>query len=310
VRYRYYVSQALLHNKPQSGGAIRRVPAAEIEALVLCGLREHLQASGAEPGSLPGNDRELIERHIERVTLHPTHIKLQLHPCADPPEAGAAAAMAGGNGPAHPPAPVVTLPWSSPVPAAVKGIVHVPAHNTPIKPGRRDQLLTAIAKARLWVDGVAQGSTSFAAIARREGVAERHVRALVPLAFVSPRIVAALLKGTAPADLTVTALARARWSWAEQERRIATHAASKGPGRHPAPQFMPTRHCKPHVKPCGFTRQRCCRRAFNANATSSSLDACATAIHHLRRFHGRRSGREHSPRAFRDNGSSLLLESR
>ena len=63
---------------------------------------------------------------------------------------------------------------------------------------------------------------AFALIARREGMAERHVRLLTSLAFLSPRIVAALLDGTAPADLTVTTLARALpYSWAEQERRLA-----------------------------------------------------------------------------------------
>ena len=58
-------------------------------------------------------------------------------------------------------------------------------------------------------------------IARREGIIERHVRLLLPLAFVSPRILSALLDGTAPANPTVTTLARALpWSWAEQERRL------------------------------------------------------------------------------------------
>src|SRR5437016_14310618 len=42
---------------------------------------------------------------------------------------------------------MITIAWSSPVPATVKGIIHVPAHNTPIKPSRRDALLIAIAKA-------------------------------------------------------------------------------------------------------------------------------------------------------------------
>ena len=108
-----------------------------------------------------------------------------------------------------------------PHPTAVNGIIHVPAHNTPMKPSRRDALLIAIAKARQWVDDLAHGrATDFAAIARREGKAERHIRLLVPLAFVSPRIVAAILDGTAPAGITVTALARALpWCWAEQEQR-------------------------------------------------------------------------------------------
>jgi hypothetical protein len=44
---------------------------------------------------------------------------------------------------------------------------------------------------------------------------------LAPLAFLSPRIVAAIVDGTAPTDLTVTGVARALpYSWAEQEQRI------------------------------------------------------------------------------------------
>jgi hypothetical protein len=111
------------------------------------------------------------------------------------------------------------------VPAAVKGITHVPAHNTPITPSRRETLLMAIAKARNWVDELAQGRVgSCAVLAKREGKVERHIRLLLPLAFLSPRIVSGLLDGTAPAGLTVTALARALpWSWAEQERRIGLH---------------------------------------------------------------------------------------
>jgi site-specific DNA recombinase len=62
---------------------------------------------------------------------------------------------------------------------------------------------------------------SFAMLARREGKAERHIRLLLPLAFVSPQIVSSILEGTAPAGLTITVLARALpWSWAEQERRL------------------------------------------------------------------------------------------
>jgi hypothetical protein len=57
--------------------------------------------------------------------------------------------------------------------------------------------------------------------AASEGKAERHIRLLATLAFVAPGIIAALINGTAPADLTVTGLARALpYSWAEQERLI------------------------------------------------------------------------------------------
>jgi hypothetical protein len=139
----------------------------------------------------------------------PKSIKLQLrHIVEGPHDSGAVS--------------TITIPWRNPASAAVRGIAHVPVHNTPIRPDRREALLIAIAKARRWIDDVASGrAASFAAIARREGRVERHIRLLAPLAFLSPRIVSALLEGTAPAGLTVTALARALPDcWDQQERRV------------------------------------------------------------------------------------------
>ena len=215
ARYRYYVSQAVLQKKPQATGLIGRVPAAEVEALVMTALRNHLQASGTEPQTI-GNERELVEYHLEQVTLTPKHIKLQLRQDVEAPDHAN-----DSQAPPNERLKLIAIPWTSPVSAATKGIIHVPAHNTPMKPSRRDALLTAIATARQWVDDLAHGrAATLAVIARREGIIERHVRLLLPLAFVSPRILSALLDGTAPANLTVTTLARALpWSWAEQERR-------------------------------------------------------------------------------------------
>src|SRR5262249_13206019 len=220
ARYRYYVSQAVLQGKPPPPGLVSRVPAAEIEALVVAALRRHLSARGAGE-QLPDNDRDLLDRHLERVTLTPNHLELRLRQIIEPAQAHGPA-NDGSSGSPIANVTTITVPWTSPVPATVKGIIHVPAHNTPIKAGRREALLIAIAKARLWIDDFAHGrAASFAVIARREGKAERHIRLLAPLAFVSPRIVSALLDGTAQADLTLTKLARALpYCWAEQERRV------------------------------------------------------------------------------------------
>ena len=91
-----------------------------------------------------------------------------------------------------------------------------------MRPESRDALLAAIAKARRWIDNIRLGRiATFAEIATGEAQGERHIRLLAPLAFLSPRILAAIVDGTAPADLTVTVLAKALpYSWAEQERRI------------------------------------------------------------------------------------------
>jgi hypothetical protein len=92
--------------------------------------------------------------------------------------------------------------------AEVKGIVHSPAPRPAMSAESRDMLLTAIAKARRWIDDLVTGrSASFEEIAKREGKVERHIRLLAPLAFVSPKIVAAIVDGSAPANLTVTGLA-------------------------------------------------------------------------------------------------------
>jgi site-specific DNA recombinase len=69
----------------------------------------------------------------------------------------------------------------------------------------RDALLKAIARSRGWVDAILSGHTaSIEEIATAEGLAERHVRFLMPLAFASPRIVAAIAEGDVPRDLTVS----------------------------------------------------------------------------------------------------------
>jgi site-specific DNA recombinase len=221
VRYRYYVSHALLEKQKSEAGAVARVPAPEIEALVLDGVRQQIASSKPEPAM---TDRELVECHIERVIIKSQEVELHFVP------PGAVAAVSS-NEMAHtvqPPAKI-TLPWAAPRFAAVKGIVQAPHASTPMRLESRDALLTAVAKARSWIDDIRSGRAgSFLEIAGREGRCERHIRLLAPLAFLSPRITTAIAGGTAPADLTVTGLAKALpYSWAEQEKKMGL--AGQGP---------------------------------------------------------------------------------
>ena len=120
------------------------------------------------------------------------------------------------------PLQTLTLSWTPRSGSARKGVGHEPsgAHNLDAQ--TRDVLLAAIGRARIWIRDLTEGrARSFDEIACREGKGERHVRLLASLAFVSPRIVAAIVDGNAPAGLTVTGLARALPAgWAEQERQI------------------------------------------------------------------------------------------
>jgi hypothetical protein len=79
VRYRYYVSQALLQNRKAEAGSIARAPAPEVESLVCDGARRQLASMGrSEPvNSLP--DRELIERLVARVIIKPEALDVCLN---------------------------------------------------------------------------------------------------------------------------------------------------------------------------------------------------------------------------------------
>jgi hypothetical protein len=215
ARYRYYVSHALLQNRKQEAGSVTRVPAPEIEQLVLDGIRAHLR-SMEHP--VDGADRDMIERHVDRVIVKPQCVEVRLTPSGakssqphgdEPTESGAAAAA-------------LALPWAAPAFAAVKGVIHDPAAKPAMRPETREALLAAIAKARSWIEDLRLGRVAtFAEIAEREGLGERHIRLLAPLAFAAPRVIAMIADGTAPADLTVTGLAKAlQYSWAQQEERL------------------------------------------------------------------------------------------
>jgi site-specific DNA recombinase len=220
VRYRYYVSQALLQNRKGESGSIARVPAPEVEKLVCDEARRQLAAMGRPELTSSLTARELIERHVARVIVTPQALDVCLNPASeasrhvDDPTLDNPAA---GNSPI-----TITLPWTAPSFAAAKGIIHEPGAKPAMKAESRDALLIAVAKARGWIDAIRLGHFgSFASIAEREAVRERHIRLLAPLAFLSPRIIAVIAEGTAPADLTVTGLAKALpYSWAEQERRF------------------------------------------------------------------------------------------
>jgi hypothetical protein len=65
------------------------------------------------------------------------------------------------------------------------------------------------------------GTVSNQATALRAVFSLSTERRLIPLAFVSPRIVEAIANGSAPGDLTITMLARALpHGWAAQEHKL------------------------------------------------------------------------------------------
>jgi DNA invertase Pin-like site-specific DNA recombinase len=85
-------------------------------------------------------------------------------------------------------------------------------------------LIKAVARARRWSKQLlSREMPSIRAIARQERIEPRYVRDLLPLAFLSPRIIEAILEGRQPAELTVIRLARRSdlsLLWSLQERAL------------------------------------------------------------------------------------------
>jgi site-specific DNA recombinase len=215
VRYRYYVSHPLLQRREKDAGRVTRVPAVQLERLVVEAIHAQAQPDKEPEGGL--SDRAVIDRHVTRIVVGTNSIDIELRDrtpapalslvTEEPVTAGATASPTRTT--------VISLPWSARSFASIKGVMHQPEAKPTLKPETRDAILLAIAKARAWIDDLVSGRVrSFAEIAEREGKVERHIRLLTPLAFIPPRTLAAMIDGTGPRDATVTALAQSvphRW---------------------------------------------------------------------------------------------------
>ena len=81
----------------------------------------------------------------------------------------------------------------------------------------RARLLEAIAKARLWLDGLIAGTfASTAEIALHERCSERAVRITLSLAFLAPAIVKAAVDSGLPYGLTASSFSELPILWEEQ----------------------------------------------------------------------------------------------
>jgi hypothetical protein len=86
-------------------------------------------------------------------------------------------------------------------------------------------LVKAIARGRAWFDELAAGrARSLQELAVRDGITRRYIRRLVDLAFLSPKLVEAILQGQQSDELTATRLTELDLplDWAEQHRLLAS----------------------------------------------------------------------------------------
>src|SRR4030081_1552794 len=72
IKYRYYISSALLQGQAEQAGAVSRIPADEIEALVVKCVRGHLNES------TDIEDAPLIHTHVVRVEVQSDQLAIEL----------------------------------------------------------------------------------------------------------------------------------------------------------------------------------------------------------------------------------------
>ena len=205
--YRYYISRPATEGRRAEAAGRFRVSAPEIEARVLEALRQHdaepsppMTEGEAFSSATPPTLRERVLAQIERVTLLAEEVRIDFR--------------AHETGESHPPA---VLPWTLARHRVQRTIVSPcdgKCDEQCMRGEQRARLVQGIANGRQWLNELIRGTVpGTEAIAERESCSERHVRMMLNLAFLPPKIVRAAVEGTLPAGCGVVSLAEAPMVW-------------------------------------------------------------------------------------------------
>lgn len=198
VRYRYYTSCVLAQGRKSEAGSVPRVPAPEVEALVLAAL-------GHEAPLSPGSASEIIRTQVAKIIVREDAIEVSKPFASAEPH---------------------VLPWRPPQRARKRQILNGLASTVGsrlMRADARDKLLASVARARHWLDELVTGTmTGTHEIAAREGLSERSVRTTLSLAFLAPDIVKAASDGTLPRGVGTSTLYDPTAIWHEQLHAVST----------------------------------------------------------------------------------------
>jgi len=212
IRYRYYASAPFLHGeaKTASAGSISRVPAADIEGIVIKSMKEHLAArqDKSTTNAVRSEDRDLTQL-ITEIVVHKDRLIIRLKSdhadeASDSPDDQS-----------------LSIPWQKP-PSKKSRQILLPhnASRSDVRPEqfeRRARLVSAIARGRRWLDDVISGRlTTVAQLCTREKCSVRQVNMTISLAFVAPNLVKAAVEGRLPRGIGVERLRDPPTEWRRQ----------------------------------------------------------------------------------------------
>jgi site-specific DNA recombinase len=204
IRYRYYVSLPNLKGKSKtvSVGSVSRIPAPEIEDIIVKSVNEHLVAQHDEPTLV-------IAEQVVRIDVHKDRLMVRFK-------------SVGTEEGSHSTDDVsLSIPWQKP-PSRKSRQILIPlgvSRNEvrPIRIERRARLVNAIARGRRWLDEIVSGSaTDIEQIATRQKCSVRQVNMTISLAFLAPDLVKAAVEGRLPRGIGVERLRDAPVEWSRQ----------------------------------------------------------------------------------------------
>jgi DNA invertase Pin-like site-specific DNA recombinase len=211
IKYRYYISSALVQGQAQQAGSVSRVPAAEIEALVARSLRNHL---GQDTES---DDAALIHQNVTRIEVRSDRLIIELakRKLADTKQKRARKR--------------IEVPWRK-TPLTRRREILVPESMAsqevrPIRSENRALLVASIARGRRWLNELlAVAGTNVEDIAAREDCSMRKVNMTISLAFLAPDLVKAAIEGRLPHGMGVARLCELPAEWSRQYRMLGLTA--------------------------------------------------------------------------------------
>jgi site-specific DNA recombinase len=221
IKYRYYVSSPLLHGQAERAGSVRRVPAAEIEALVGRAVREHLG------DSTQTDDRDFISTHVVRVEVQSDQLAVELKASKQRTTRGRGTGSPSDRESNEQDADstVLHIPWRKTSSKRRREIIvpksAAPQDIRPIRAETRAKLVASIARGRRWLDEIVTGGVAdVEQIAAREKCSVRKVNMTISLAFLAPDLVKAAIEGRLPRGIGVARLCDAPAEWSRQYRML------------------------------------------------------------------------------------------
>jgi site-specific DNA recombinase len=194
VRYRFYVSSALLRGRKAVAGSIRRVAAIKIESAVLSTLAAHQQQGF--------DGAPLHVRQIHRVVVARGQLLIQIAGIPDQDS----------------PAQEIRIPWSN----KATDTATLMQRESASYEARNASLIQSIVRAHAWIRHLHEGRyVSIEALAEANRVHPKVVRQALRLAFLSPDVTSAIIDGRQPSGLSLAQIPKLLpLQWTEHRRLL------------------------------------------------------------------------------------------